>query len=847
MIDVFVAKRQLETWARGATQPLTGRLGAALQDAPPSGRLGAADVAVLLRQALRSDDERRRSSVPDAPLPTAASFDIPVTNLFPKSFDWAQYGLEARRSPKSGAVRISALPWAPAWLDSGGCAVDLDVAGETYCRDDNPVTGDPFLRMVDPRIDRYQTPGQRAAVRSAMVLPAGGTLVVNLPTGAGKTLAMQAPAHLAPDGSTSIIVVPTVALALDQERRYAALEPGGPPTAYHGSLTPEAKADFRRRLNEGKQRILFTSPEALVTSLARSVTNVALGGRLALLAIDEAHVVGAWGDAFRPHFHSLAGFRTHLLRSATNNGHPAFRTILASATITADTLALLRALFGEPGPFFQVAAPVVRPEPTFWSERHIPSDLRDEHLVEALRHLPRPAIVYTTLRQQPQPGTLTAARAARLAQAAGFSRIALVDGNSDTKKRERVIRGLRETPEEPAAYDLVFATSAFGLGIDVPDVRTVIHACLPESLDRYYQEVGRAGRDGKAAISVVLASDGDEMVADRLSAPTYVGTEVGRARWEAMFAGRRTLEGDLTRLPLTAVRAELQQNSEYNERWNLMTVGLLARAGALNWDFSLSEVPENEDELLEDPGWLTVRLRQSDHRAAGFWDTVQRDTRQSMLDGTGTSLIHLRAALDGDRCTGRTVADSYTIRGAGSDDVLCRPSCGGCRHCRKQGQQRWSSASPHPAAITGLLLPTSRLEELSTIGSYGRRVAVGLEPETFERSRKLKRLLATLLWAGRIGLIVAPRNLYDLVVAALPPNGAQRVLVDRADDHDPLLTIGVPTLVLLEEGDNPVPWLAGNPRVPVTVVAGAPTTPVDSDTLADQDGYYSWSELERLL
>ncbi len=856
MIDVFVAKDQLEEWARGMVGPFPGRLGAALLNAPPTGSQGAADIAVLLRQALRTSDERRlrqalrderrRPSDSDAALPTAAWLDVPVTRLFPESFDWARYGLEARPSPRPGLVRISARPWVPIWLDACGDAVDVDVAGGIECRVDERVGGDPFLNKVDPGIDRYQTPGQRAAVRSAMVLPAGGTLVVNLPTGAGKTLAMQVPAHLAPTGSTSIIVVPTVALALDQERRYSESSPDSPPTAYHGGLTPEAKADFRRRLSEGQQRVLFTSPEALVTSLARAVTNVAAGGRLALLAIDEAHIVGSWGDAFRPHFHSLAGFRTHLLRSATDNGHPALRTILASATITADTLSLLRALFGSPGPFFQVAAPVVRPEPTFWSARHVSADSRNQHLVEALCHLPRPAVVYTTLRQRSQPGALTAARAADLARKAGFERVALVDGGSDTKHRESVIRGLQDGPDAPAAYDLVFATSAFGLGIDVPDVRAVVHVCLPESLDRYYQEVGRAGRDGKASVSVVIATEEDERVADRLSSPAFVSSEVGRARWEAMFGPGR-VDSQLVRLPLTAVRAGLPKNSEYNERWNLLTVSLLARAGALSWDYSLSEVPDDEDESLEDPRWLTVRICKPDHLSDVFWNVTVNETRQSMLDGAGTSLAELRAGLEGERCMGRIVADSYTIRGTDSGEVLCRPSCGGCRHCRNDGRPRWSSGSPHPAAICSLGIPKSRIEELSTIGRFGRRVAVGLPPGTFERRRTLKRVLATLIKKGRIGLIVVPRNRYDLLVAALPSDGEHPIFVDQTEEHDPLLTVGVPTLVFLEPGADAALWLGGNPRVPVTVIAGLPTSPVGRDSLSDQDGYHEWSDLEKLL
>lgn len=851
MIDVFAAKSQLRDWAAGTLRAPTDRLGAALSASPPSGTRGAADITMLLRQALRTYDERRGVGAEGANEVVRATLEVPVTNLFPSTFDWASFGLTAIPGQTAGTVKVSATPWEPEWLHPVDAAVDRDVAAELECRRRESVNGDPFLPRVDPDINRYRTSGQRAAVRSAMVLPPGGTLLVNLPTGAGKTLAMLAPALTAPSGSTSIIVVPTVALAMDHERRHAGLDPTSQRTAYHGGLSKAEKDAFRKRLYDGQQPVVFTSPEALVSSLARSVTKVAAGGRLGLLAVDEAHVISSWGDAFRPHFHSLAGFRTHLLRAATAKGHAAFRTILASATVTEDTLRLLRTLFGEPGPFLQVAAPVVRPEPTYWSKRRAAPDDRNRHLVDALRHLPRPAIVYTTLRKEQRPGTLTPAKVQGLAAEAGFVRHAVVDGGSTTAHRERVVNGLQDRPGAPAEFDLVFATSAFGLGIDVSDIRTVIHACMPESLDRYYQEVGRAGRDGKAATSVVLATDADEDVADGLAAPKYVSSELARARWDAMFAARRDLGDGLVSLPLTAVRSALERNSEYNERWNLFTISLLARAGALQWDFSLDEIPEDEDELLDDSSWLTVRITQPNHKSDAFWATTVEDARKRMVERAGSSLRHLRQALAGERCTGKTVAESYTIDEPVDDETLCQPSCGGCARCRRDGRERWSSASPAPAAITDLGGPPSRLEALSTPGTYGRRIAIGIEPVDLESGRKLKRLLSTLIAAGRIGMVVASASLLDAVLKALPSDGefSWPVMVDCAEDHDAISSIGVPTLVLVEPGSDPSPWLDGNPRTPLTVVVGqaAALVGAGSATLADQDGFYRRTDLERLL
>ena len=447
LLNRLAANQQIE---------ITDRISAALQLAA-SGRGGSADAAVLLRQVLRSDDVRRCVSTqnpdteaePEAP---RAWLDAPHSQLFRPDSRWADFGLDYQPR-KRAATRIRAIPWRPRWLDCDNVpAVDHDVSNLRIVRGDESVSGDPFLTLIDDDFTTYRTPAQRAAVRSALLAPPGSTLVVNLPTGGGKTLAMLAPAVAASTiGSVSVVVVPTVALALDQQRRYAKQRPEAPRTAYHGGLTPDQKRDFVDRLRSGHQPILFTNPEALVTSLARPLGSAAAGGRLRLLAIDEAHIVASWGDAFRPHFHELAGLRTYLLREASGAGHEPFRTVLASATITEDTLRLLRDLFGQPGPFFHVGAPVVRPEPSFWAAPVSDPDERDAHLIEALRHLPRPAIVYTTLRndQTARTGTLTPQRLSRLASRHEFTRFAVVDGNSTTREREAVLQGLRDSPGQP--------------------------------------------------------------------------------------------------------------------------------------------------------------------------------------------------------------------------------------------------------------------------------------------------------------------------------------------------------------------------------------------------------------
>jgi hypothetical protein len=810
-----------------------------------------ADVAVLLRQVLRSSDEKRRShpvgqETGDLQL---AQVEVPICAAFGRQFPWRTFGLEARSTAAGESVRITASPWRPSWLEGTDAGVDSDAASGVLCRRDESVAGDPFLPLVDATIDRYRTPGQQAAVRSAMVLPPGGTLVVNLPTGAGKTLALLAPALRAPAGSTSVIVVPTVALALDHERRYAAQHNDAPPTAYHGTLNPGQKADFRSRIREGRQPVLFTNPEALVASLARPLSGAAEGGRLGLLAVDEAHVIASWGDAFRPHFHAVAGLRAHLLRAASDAGHEGFKTILASATITEDTLQLLHSLFGHPGPFEHVAAPIVRPEPSFWHARPSGTDERTERLLDTVRHVPRPAIIYTTLRQErsAKPGTLTPSRIARTLAGEGFRRVAVVDGESTTSQREGVITGLREDAHGGAKYDLVVATSAFGLGIDVPDIRTIVHACLPESLDRYYQEVGRAGRDGRASLSVVVTTKADAEVAESLANPKYITPTLARDRWTAMHSAAQKLDGDLLRVPLTAARADLPSNSEYNERWNLFTISLMARAGALVWDFHLASLPDDEDLPPDDSGWLTVRLLRGDHLSDSFWDGQAESERKRMVDLSGLSLNRLRQAIRGDACTGKLVAASYDIKTPSQYRTTCLQSCGGCSYCRTQGRERWSSPSPLPAAAAGQSITVSRLARLAVEGDFGRRIVVRAAEEVFERSRRLRPAMRTLITHGRIGLVVVSDRWHDAVLDALPaPDSLEwPLMVDPLRRYDPFLSVGVPTLVVLSPGDDPSDWLQGSARSPLYVVFG--TDRDGGAGLRDVDGSYDLADLERLL
>lgn len=851
------AQDLLDAVAEHQTIDATDRISGALRDAASSQR-DSADAVVLLRQVLRTDDARRdvHAGQSDTQRRSNASWlDVPHCAAFPADLPWDQYGIDAQ-SLDSHTTRIRALPWRPDWIPGHNVdGVDGDVSRPVLVRRDESVHGDPFLRTVDSTFTTYRTPGQRAAVRSAVLAPPGSTLIVNLPTGGGKTLALLAPAVAnAPAGSVSVVVVPTVALALDQQRRYERQHPEAPPTAYHGGLTPAQKSDLIRRVRSGEQPIIFTNPEALVTSLARPIVAAAQGGRLRVLAIDEAHVVASWGDAFRPHFHALAGLRTHLIRETRQAGHPPYKTILTSATITQDTLELLQALFGQPGPFLHVGAPVVRPEPSYWNVPPTNAPERERRLIEALRHLPRPAIVYTTLRDEraARPGTLTPQRLRRIAEAAGFRRTAVVDGESTTAHREQVLRDFRDADDSPAAVDLVFATSAFGLGIDVPDIRAVVHACIPESLDRYYQEVGRGGRDGAPAISMVLPTPDDRDVAKGLASPRLLTADRARDRWAAMVQAAEPIGADTLRIPLAAVPGNLQQHSDYNERWNLFTVSLMARAGALEWDFSLAEHQPEAEYPPDDRGWLTVRVLRGDHQSEEFWKDVVEAKRSTMVRRSGEGLQVLTRALSGDRCTGELVAECYSISNPEQFRTVCLPSCGGCSYCRRVERCRWSSPSPRPSAVE--LPPAPRLSRLAaraTPGRWGPRVIIGIDRSHFDSKRRLRRILKSLIANGGVQLVLVPEQSLGAVEESLPTptGGTPPLMVSSIEDFDPFSEVGAPTLVVLPSGSDPTPFLDGNARSHLTVLLTPDTmTMTGSETqIMELDGAYRLDDLERQL
>lgn len=647
--------------------PLFERVRQILQVAKsaPAGISWKGDFQPLIRQILlrQSSREQQRSRL-----------RVPIGPGWPTVNDWAAHGV-AGLSGTEGSLVLVGDPWIATWLDSGDQGAFADAFSERQIRLDTRCTADPFLIDATGHT-HYSCPGQREAIRGAFLMKRGHTLIVNLPTGSGKSLVGQAPAlMLSQEGNLTIFVVPTVALAMDQERqmksyfRRSKTVSGSWPLAWHGGLSADARDEIRQRMREGRQRILFTSPEALTTSLLSAVFDVARAGMLRFLIVDEAHLVTQWGDEFRPAFQALAGVRNALLRHAPNDG---FCTLLLSATFTSETVEMLANLFGPPDRVEMISAVHLRPEPQYWFYRAASVADKEARILEALRHAPRPFILYVTTRKDAHNWL------AVLQTRAGLSRIECFDGNTPDEKRAEIIRKWAANQ-----LDGVVATSAFGVGIDKGDVRTVLHGAIPETLDRFYQEVGRGGRDGRPSISLLVHDEFDWGMPETLAKPKLISDELGFERWKAMYASRTAEENGLIQIDLEAVPNYLRESNDYSVGWNMRTLLLMCRAGLIELD-----VEPNIDRFIEVDEFspssplaamATVRIRvlNNAHQLAQIWESAISPIRASTQETAQRSLRLMKELLKENAEVAATLADLYRISSERWPVHVTRV-CGGC-------------------------------------------------------------------------------------------------------------------------------------------------------------------------
>ena len=317
-------------------------------------------------------------------------------------------------------------------------------------------------------------PLQREIMHDAL---AGRDLLVLMPTGGGKSLCFQLPA-LMRDGLT-IVVSPLIALMKDQ---VDALQTSGIPATYLNSTLDREEAKARwRGLHRGEYRMLYVAPERLMLD---AFLERALNWDIAQFAIDEAHCISEWGHDFRPEYRELKKLRKHL---------PDVPIMALTATATERVRADIVKELKLQDPRCYVAS-FNRPNLTY---RVVPKTAPYEQLLAFIRSRPNDSgIIYCASRKSTES-------LARNLNEDGISAKPYHAGLTTAERTKHQDAFLRDDVR------VITATIAFGMGINKPNVRFVVHYDLPKNLESYYQETGRAGRDGLPSECVLLFSPGD--------------------------------------------------------------------------------------------------------------------------------------------------------------------------------------------------------------------------------------------------------------------------------------------------------------------------------------------------
>lgn len=368
------------------------------------------------------------------------------------------------------------------------------------------VTPESLLPLLELQAFR---PGQREAVQAALD---GRDSLVVMPTGGGKSLCYQLPA-LAGDDLT-VVVSPLIALMRDQCARLTDL--GHPAVMLASGVGAEANRRALDEIRDGTAKVCFAAPERFASATFRAALRTRA---IALFVVDEAHCVSEWGHDFRPDYLRLSSVIAEL-------GHPPVMACTATATPKVaeeivERLALreptrVRSGFDRPNLSFDVLpfdgqGSVARKRATLVAGVSDPAN--------------RPAVVYCGTRKSTEEVTamLVAAGMTAVGYHAGMS------AEVRTSRQDAFMRG---------DADVVVATNAFGMGVDKADVRSVWHWALPGSLEAYYQEAGRGGRDGELARAVLLASRSDlgrlvRFIQEAEVTVEQVGALIGRLRAQA--------------------------------------------------------------------------------------------------------------------------------------------------------------------------------------------------------------------------------------------------------------------------------------------------------------------------
>ena len=647
---------------------------------------------------------------------------IPSAIGWPDKQSWIEFGIEVKMEiPQFIFIEINSF-WEPEWLPLSKEYTPLkDAYLESKRRLDYKIDIDPCI-SENTKFKYYTSLGQQAALRFLFNSRPGSTIVFNLPTGSGKSLISWLPSILNGDEANfTLVIVPTVSLAMDQERQFQKLlrendiPNASEPYAWFSGRTLEEKKLIKTKIINGTQKILFTSPESLIGSLTNSIYTAVAKGFLKYFIIDEAHLVAQWGVEFRPDFQAIAGLRRNLLKIC--DGQDQFKTLLMTATYTRETHRVIKTLFNNKNNFEIISAVHLRPEPTYWIYRaNTPMDKRQK-ILELVKRCPRPILIYVSKREE-------AESLYDYFIQLDLKRIARFHGKTQPSDRNRIIKSWIENE-----IDLIIATSAFGVGMDKSNIRTVIHACVPESVDRFYQEVGRGGRDGKASVSFLIYEDEDINIALSLSKNTIIGDEKGLRRWKKMFVNKipiKNKEGYI-KVDLRVKPEGIFSENDANESWNMRTILLMARSGLIEIDSEAPPIVEKENCETDDDYEMRKKeiidnyfsqcvvkvLDTKGHNDELIWSEKIEKERDIIKNENKVAFSNVKKLLSAKSELAQLLHNIYSIKELG---IYPPKTCSGCPVCRENKLPKTNNLLPF---ISSIILPETFSEKEKFISDFG--------------------------------------------------------------------------------------------------------------------------------
>lgn len=385
------------------------------------------------------------------------------------------------------------------------------------------LTTDPLIYEITG-YSQFKSLAQKLAVYGALNTPEGYTTLVSLPTGGGKSLISQTLSYQK-EGLT-IIIVPTVSLAIDQVRVAKKI-------IHSTSIDNEifyysSGVDLNPILDAIKAKsakMLFISPESLINNQGiNTVIKEANKSRyLKNIIIDEAHIVVDWGASFRIDYQCLESWRNKLLTS-----NPSIKTILLSATYERHCISILKDFFSTDEKWIEIRCDSLRHEPRFMLINSKSNKDKNKKLIDLVRKLPHPMIIYVA-----RP--IDAENIKEILFNNGIKNVKTFTGLTTASKRKELIDQWVDDQ-----FHIMVATSAFGVGVDKSDVRTVLHMYIPQNPNAYYQELGRGGRDKLPCLSIMCIHSDDSRISFQRVSKRVMTSEKILGRWDSMYNSQKS-------------------------------------------------------------------------------------------------------------------------------------------------------------------------------------------------------------------------------------------------------------------------------------------------------------------